>query len=436
MFAMQNEIFLPEQNPPVADISREGLSSNPIIKYFQIEGRQFKRLSIACRRLIISNFLYVLIMTCIQLVSSAYVYRQKEGDVLYNMVYWFGYYGGTTFGFFVTGILLRYVKVNYLYAVGIMLNACSFVPLLFIGNPSAAQLVFTGFAVGIGNGMYWSNRHYMTILSTHNLERNYYGGIDSSLFTVAQIISPILFGILVSTNSLAAGANLGQYKILFMVLVALFVLAAINIAKGKYQTIPLKKFFFIKYGKAWNRQRAVNILEGIAEGGLFTIPPILILQLVGKEGALGTIDSVSVALSTIPVYLMGRYAKPKHRIYVLAISLVALLIGASILAASFNKTGTTLFYGFVKLAYILNAFMYATIRLRSVDVGKQQEGRDEYAYIFDSELFTEAGRLLTIVFFCIIYFKFSATIALQYVLLLVSLIQLFALPFVRKMKQD
>ncbi len=429
---MYNDIlFTAEQDTAV----NRTFSTNPLIRYFQKEIYLFRRLSSACRRLIISNFLYVLIMTCIQLVSSAYVYRQKEGDVLYNMVYWFGYYGGTTFGFFITGLLLRYIKVNYLYAVGIMLNACSFIPLLFISNPSVMELSLTGFAVGIGNGMYWSNRHYMTILSTHNLERNYYGGIDSSLFTVAQILSPILFGLMVATDSTAAGANIGQYKILFVFLVVLFILAAFNIAKGTYQTVPLKRFIYFKYRSTWNRQRAVNILEGIAEGGLFTIPPILILQLVGKEGALGTIDSISVALSTIPVYLMGRYAKPHHRIYVLALSLLSLFIGAFILAVTFSKTGATVFYAFTKLAYILNAFMYATIRLRSVDVSKQIEGRDEYAYIFDSELFTESGRLLTIVFFCVIYFQFSADIALRYVLLFVSVVQLCALLFVKKMKQ-
>jgi YQGE family putative transporter len=431
---MHNEILLAaEQDDAVVNRT---FSTNPVLRYFQKEIHLFRKLSAACRRLIISNFLYVLIMTCIQLVSSAYVYRQKEGDVLYNMVYWFGYYGGTTFGFFITGLLLRYIKVNYLYAVGIMLNACSFIPLLFISNPSVMELSLAGFAVGIGNGMYWSNRHYMTILSTHNSERNYYGGIDSSLFTIAQILSPILFGVMVATDSAAAGANIGQYKILFVFLVALFVLAAFNIAKGKYQTVPLKRFIYLKYGSGWNRQRAINILEGIAEGGLFTIPPILILQLVGKEGALGTIDSISVALSTIPVYLMGRYAKPRHRIYVLALSLLSLFVGASILAATFSKMGATVFYAFTKLAYILNAFMYATIRLRSVDVSKQIEGRDEYAYIFDSELFTESGRLLTIVFFCIIYFHFSADIALRYVLLFVSVVQLCALLFVRKMKQE
>jgi MFS transporter, YQGE family, putative transporter len=430
---MPNDVLLEDQDKE--RLLYEGLSTNPVLRYFQKEARLFRKLSPACRRLIISNFLYVLIMTCVQLISSAFVYRQKEGDVLYNMVYWFGYYAGTTFGFFVTGILLRYIKVNYLYAAGIMLNACSFVPLLFINDPSVIELTLTGFSVGLGNGMYWSNRHYMTILSTNNLERNYYGGIDSSLYTVAQIISPILFGWLIATNSTAVGANLAEYKTLFMILAALFLFAAVNIAKGKYQTVPLKKFFYLRYGKLWNRQRAVNLFEGIAEGGLFTIPPILILQLVGKEGALGTIDSISVALSTIPVYLMGRYAKPQHRIYVLAISLLALFIGSTILAVSYSKGGATLFYAFVKLAYILNAFMYATIRLRSVDVSKQLDGRDEYAYIFDAELLMEAGRLLTIIFFCIIYFNFSAEIALRYVLLFVSVAQLLVLPLVRKMKQ-
>jgi MFS transporter, YQGE family, putative transporter len=417
-------------------ISEQGLSSNPLIRYFQKEARVFKTLSQGCRRLILSNFVYIFIMMSVQFISAAFVYSIKEGDVLYNMVYYFGVYSGTTLGFLVTGLLLRFIKVNYLYATGIMFGACSFVPLLFIKDPSAISLFTAGLFVGIGNGMFWSNRHYMTILSTNNKERNYFGGLDSALGTIAQVLAPIIFGITV-TNSTDknAVADVGNYKILFVFIIAMFLIAFFNIVKGKFSTVPLKKFIYGSYDSAWNRQRMVNFLEGIAEGGLFTIPPILIFLMVGK-GELGTIDSISVILSTIPVFLMGRYTKPKHRIYVLALSLASLFIGSFILAVNYVKVGIIIFYAFSKLAYILNSFMYATIRLRSIDVSKQINNRDEYAFIFDAELFTEAGRLLTIGAFCFVYFKLDANTALQYTLLVVSLIQMFALVFVRKMKQE
>jgi MFS transporter, YQGE family, putative transporter len=410
-------------------------SVNPVIRYFQNEAKQFRSLSADCRKLVIANFLYMIINAMMVIIANSYIWRQS-GDVLLNMSYWLGYYAGVSTGFFFTGVLLRYIKVNYLYLAGMLLNSLSFLPIVFVGGTITLPILLTtGIFMGIGGGMYWSNRHYMTVVSTHNNDRNYMGGIEYSLMTVAQIIGPALFGALTTTKSTAAGANQKGYEWLFVILALLAIGAGSFIIKGKYKEIRLKKFVYLKYGSVWNRQRLVNIFEGLAEGSLFTVPSILILRKVGGEGSLGIIESVAVVMSTVPVYLLGRYAKPQHRIYLLALSISSFFIGSAIVAASYTALGVIIFYAFNKLAYIMNAFIYAAIRLRSIDVSKEKEGRDEYAYIFDADVFTEIGRLASIGFFCLVYFEFDQDVALRYVLFIVSAVQFGAVFFARKLKQ-
>ncbi|WP_153799174.1 MFS transporter [Foetidibacter luteolus] len=425
-----------EMPAPGPVISTKGLYGNFILRYITGEIAKFKTLSVACRRLLVSNFVYIITNGIVGLVSASFIFRLKSGDIFYNMINYFGAYLGTTVGFFVTGMLLKKVRVNYLYSVGMLFNACSFIPLLFNNNPTVTFIIITGFFTGMGNGMYWSNRHYMTILSTENKDRNYMGGIDSTLMTIGQLLAPVIFGIMVATESSTGLANLGQYKMLFVVVTALFLFSAWNIMQGRYQTVPLKKFVFFKYNRRWNRQSLVNIFEGLTEGATYTIPPILILMFVGAEDTLGTIETISVALSTLPVYLMGRYTKPRHRVYLLTASVTSLLIGTTFLAVDFGQNGVLTFYAFNKLTYILNAFVYVAIRMRSVDVSKAIENRDEYAYIFNSELFTELGRLLTIGIFCFVFFYVSKESAQRYIPLAVAILQLLTLPLVRKMSQE
>ncbi len=64
------------------------------------------------------------------------------------------------------------------------------------------------------------------------------------------------------------------------------------------------------------------------------------------------------------------------------------------------------------------------------------EHRDEYAYIFNAELFTEIGRLMTIIIFSAIFFYISRQAAQRYIPLSVAILQLLTLPLVSKMSQE
>ncbi len=464
---MHNDNLLTDTNNAIK-AAEIGLSKNVIIRYFQTEVSVYKKLSEPCRRLLVSNFLFSLIMRVVQIASAVFIFQLSDGNLLYNMMAFAGNYGGTAVGFFITGLLLSKFKVNKLYAVGIFVNAISFLPLIFIRSSAWQLILVCALLGGIGNGMFWSNKHYMVIRSTTNEDRNYLGGIESLLWTTGQLLAPTLVFLV---SIIAAPFTKDKYiisGIIFGLGFILVILATINILRAQFKTNEAVNFLFTKYTNIWNKQRMVNFIEGIAEGALFTLPitAVLFIYTMGLEGDLlvtakemarsnlSRIDLLSTLMSTVPIYLLGRYTKPKHRTAILAIGLLSLFVGAAILMLSFNKIGANAFYAFTALALFLNGFIYGIIRLRSIDVASAIEKRNEYAYIFDSELFTALGRVFTIGLFCVLYSGIinlsgydkilqpkafnigNQQIALKYILFIAAILQLAVLPLVKKMKQS
>lgn len=66
-------------------------------------------------------------------------------------------------------------------------------------------------------------------------------------------------------------------------------------------------------------------LKGMVQGFLVTAPAILVLKLVGDEGALGLIQGISGALTAILVYILGRIAHPKDRLKIFVGGLILFL---------------------------------------------------------------------------------------------------------------
>ena len=414
----------------------KSLNFSSVFRYLKNEKSKLDTLTEAYRRLLISNFLYFLIGGITGLANASFIFHLRDGDIFLNMIDSFGAYCGTLFGFYLTGKLLTSIKVNKLYVFGMLSSTFSFGPLLYIRSPSVINIVLSGFAAGLGNGLYWSCRHYMTLLSTENGERNYAGGMESMLMTIAQLLAPLVFAFSLLSSNDSPHPHISQYKFLFFFTAMLFFIAAGTILKANYQSITSQKFIYFNYCSRWKKQSLVNFIEGSVEGVTYTMPALLFLTFIGTESTLGFMETASVLLSTLPVYLLGRYIAPKHRVHLLSASIASLLIGAIYLAIYFGKTGAFTFYFFNKIAFLLNSFVYVAIRLRSIDVCSKIENRGKYAYIFNSELLTEAGRLSTIGSICVLYFCASKSDTLRFMPLFVALLQTTCIVFVKRMDQE
>ncbi|RYG07991.1 MAG: MFS transporter, partial [Chitinophagaceae bacterium] len=162
------------------------------------------------------------------------------------------------------------------------------------------------------------------------------------------------------------------------------------------------------------------------QGFLVTAPAMLIMLLVGKEGALGTAQSVGAIIAAIAMYIIGRNTSPKHRLYVFGTGLVLFAVAAIVNGILYSSTGVILFMLFLLLAKPLLDLAYFPIQFSVIDILTKKEKRSEFAYILNHEAGLYVGRLIGAGTFLILAYSFSVEIALRYAIVIVALLQLLS----------
>lgn len=420
---------------------------NLINNYFKNEFQQFEKLNSDCRRLVVSNFIYSFIFLTLPIIANYFIFIEFQGldqqqMMKYNISYFVGYFVAIPVGFAINGYLLRYFKINYLYILGMFAEIFVIVPLTFLHIKTMVPLFLIGNVMGISSGLFWSNRHYMAFFVTDNLNRNYVFGLENALINVGGFVTPLIFAFLTGT----AGFTLTRLfpelsndigKILLAVfLLSLIFIASANILKGNFQNPEIKPFLFFKYCRTWNKQRVMNILEGLTNGSLMVMPSLIVLHIFKDSGILGILQSVGILTGLLPVYFFGRYTRPRHRVNILAVSGLILIISAITIAIGFNELTSIIFLICAQVIFTILYMPYLAIRMRSMNLSAPIDKREEYSYLVDIEITFGIGRILGLGIFLLVYYNFSQIMSLRYGFLFVALVPLIAAALAKTIKQE
>jgi len=227
------------------------------------------------------------------------------------------------------------------------------------------------------------------------------------------------------------------YRILTLIVFAITILACFSLARGKFANPLQKDFLYFRFDRLWNKQILLAALKGLVQGFLVTAPAMLIMKYVGKEGSLGLIQGISGGLTAILIYLLGRFAKPQHRIYIFGVGITIFLIGTIINGIELSMTGVIIFVLCKVFFQPLHDLAYYPIMLKVIDVVSKRENRNEYAYILNHEFGLYAGRVLGLGLFILLSLNVSETFALRFALIIVALIQMISIPLAKNiMKQS
>jgi len=418
------------------------------MNYFKREVSQFTSLSDSCRKLVVSNFIYSFVFIVLPFIANFFIFRefkdsQPEQVIPYQSIYFVGYYFSIPIGFLLNGFLLTRFKVNKLYIIGMMAEVFVIIPLFFLHLQTKPALFSIGMIMGVSSGLFWSNRHYMSIFVTENNNRNYVYGIENTLMNLAGLLSPLIFSFLTGDAKSFSIQKyypefpevIGHY-ILAAFLILCITIASFNILNGKYHNPGMKRFFFIRYCSVWNKQRLMNILEGLTYGPLIVMPSFIFLIVLKDSSKLGLFQSLGTLAALIPLYLFARYSKPKHRILILLSAGAILLFGAINLAIYFNSFGAMTFMICSNIAFMLLYMPYLSIRMRAVNLSVPIDKRDEYAYLCDVEATLAIGRLSGLGIFMLIFTYGSQLLSLRYGFLIISLFPFIGAAIASRIKQE
>lgn len=387
------------------------------------------------RTLLITNMLYALILPIIEIFVGAYIMR-NTGNSSYVAIYQLCMYIGVASTSILNGALLKIFKVNLLYSFGIILTAISLMVMMFVQSLGIVQLGIAGFALGASTGFFWTNRYLLALNSTNDKNRNYFFGLESFFFSLWSIVIPLAVGAFLGSLEgnvwfgYTISVNIG-YQIITVIVFVIAVFACIALSKGDFANPVQKKFIYFKFHVLWQKFLALASLKGMVQGFLVTAPAILVMRLVGDEGSLGLIQGIGGGATAILVYVLGRVAKPEHRMKIFGFGLVVFFIGTLTNGILFSAFGVIVFVLCKVLFQPLHDLAYFPTMMKTIDVVSNLEKRNEYAYILSHEIGLFVGRAIGMILFIILAYAVSENFALKYALIIVAAIQLVSLPLAK-----
>jgi len=395
----------------------------------------FKTQPLNIRTLIVTNMLYALILPIIEIFVGAYIMR-NTGNPSYVIIYQLCMYTGLVITAVLNGVMLKFFRVNWLYGFGIILTAVSLMVMMFVQSLGIVQLGIAGFALGASTGFFWTNRYLLTLNSTNDDNRNYFFGLESFFYSFWSIVVPLVVGFFLGSIGgkvlfeRILNVDMG-YQIITLVVFIIAVLACIVLARGEFSNPIQKKFIYFRFHILWSKFLALAGLKGMVQGFLVTAPAILVMKLVGNEASLGLIQSIAGAATAILVYVLGRVAKPKHRMKIFGFGLFVFFIGTFVNGILFSALGVIVFVLCKVLFQPLHDLAYFPTMMKTIDAVSAIEGRNEYAYIMSHEVGLFAGRAFGMILFIVMAYLISENFALKYALIIVGGLQLLSLPLAK-----
>jgi YQGE family putative transporter len=169
-------------------------------------------------------------------------------------------------------------------------------------------------------------------------------------------------------------------------------------------------------------------LRGFTQLFAIIVPVLLVFCVLRQnEFLLGKVQSIGALVAGLLLYIVGRIAAPRHRIWIYIASAVMYAVGACV-NAILNTSGSSIFLIMVLLfCGPLLDMSYTTLFLRAADKVAEEEGRNSYTYIFVQEVFFYGGRLVTMgIFFCALHFSEEKIMTIAIPLL--TLLNLLSIP--------
>ncbi|HET6556922.1 MAG TPA: MFS transporter [Prolixibacteraceae bacterium] len=384
------------------------------------------------RVLLITNMLYSLVLPVVEIFMAAYIMRYFS-DTSYVAIFQVAMYTGIIITSLTNGFLLKSFKVAHLYSFGILLSGFAMAGMMFVENITLFGLIVAGTLIGAASGFFWTNRYLMALNTTQDENRNYFFGLESFFFTISNITVPLAIGALLASVD---GARIGSftldiyqgYRIVTLMVFVITVIACFSLARGKFENPVQKDFLYFRFGRLWNKQILLAMLKGLVQGFLVTAPAMLIMRYVGQEGSLGLIQGISGGLTAILVYLLGRFAKPEHRILIFGFGITLFLIGTIVNGIELSMIGVIVFVLCKVFFQPLHDLAYYPIMMKVIDVMSAREDRNKYAYILNHEFGLYAGRVLGLGLFIFLALYVSETFALRYSLIIVAALQMLSIP--------
>ena len=336
---------------------------------------------------LIYSSLYALSLT----FSSAFIWRYT-GEVWLVILYSTSYVIGVAFAHLVNGYFLKKVGISVILFTSLIVNITSLGVFFLLNEKLGPALCLTiGFFVGFPGGFFWANRNYLSFLNTTEQNRRIFSFLEQITIMGGGAVSMFIFGAIIGLADRFFEARAG-YLSAALLMVVLVIIIGFLVRKADFKSPHFSKYLYWSFHPLWNKHRFLALAIGAYDAAINLLIPLLVLNFLGNESILGTIEFVSLILSGTLAYFLGGTMSTKFQ--VLIASLIIMLVPALILGLQFQSWTVYL----CQVSFIiLNPAIQASFREKVLNNSAftiNIENRSPYTYVVDNELFLNTGRLL------------------------------------------
>lgn len=405
-----------------------------LLSRLAIEKYHFDQMGSIIKHLLTSYSLYLISYPILGVFINAYFWRQTN-DITLIAAYNIGFFLALPFGFYLNGIALQRIHILRLYWLGMVLQGVAAFLVIFFPSISFDHVLFYGLIYGVGSGFFWGNKNYITLKLTKGRNRLYYNNFESVLEIGSNIAMPLIMGWFI-----VLGQHFGiysidtAYKILMLIAIALMTYGGYILQSADIYSEDID-YITVKHPSTnWRINRLINLIYQSLSGINFIIPNILVLMFVGDEGVLGTVESITALITAILLYFVGRKSNHKHLLWIVGIANAVFILGMIIYNFTYGYIGALVYTVSVALTGALAFNPIYTVTMEIMDQEKKSlKSSNQYAYVFDNELFFNLGRIGGMLLFFVVAKYLSQNIALRYVPLSIGILQFTILPLLRKL---
>ncbi|GER66907.1 MFS transporter [Weizmannia acidilactici] len=320
--------------------------------------------------------------------------------------------------FIVAGRWAKKVDRVLVFRIGVAFLALFYLCVLFSRGHASQYIVLLGGLLGVGYGFYWLAYNVLTFEITEPETRDFFNGFMGAFSSIGGMAGPFAAGLIIS----AIGKN--GYTVVFALSLLLFAIAVVlsffispRPAQGRYLFKHVLKQR--SYNPNWKRITNAHFVQGLRDGTFVFMISVFVFLSTGSELSLGTFGLINSFLQFLGYTLVARFVKIKHRQRL--IFLGGLLLYAAVFLFIFEVTypRMLLYAATIALAYPLLLVPYNSMTYDVIGrAWKAAEARIEYIVVL--EMFTNSGRITSILLFIVAVTFFNDQVSIRVLMLLIG----------------
>jgi len=360
-------------------------------------------------KFITSNFFFGLFNPFYIIFSNTFIFQATHGDLSENIVYCIFTYLGILGGFVISGWVSARISFRNLLIGGVWLMFFTIFQ-LFSLNPHRVNtyiVIAAGFFTGLGSGVYWSARNYLSLQLTNDNNRDFFSGIDYILISAGRILTPLIIGVYIGLgikhhwfSASFAYRSVLTVTLGLAILVTLFTLRVPNNIYRRHGSLT------VKTNGLWTAVRKMFFYLGFYQSAFFVVPTVFIMKFIGGENMVGTLNALCYILAILTIYYLSSRSTIEHLTRIMRAGFYIFLTGTLLFSIFLPFAAALGTYFLIFLMFftesILNYPARATM-LKATEEIKSTVQADGYQYLTDVELFAEIGRLAGLVLFFGLY---------------------------------